>query len=311
VNEPRKRVLITGVSGFTGKALKKALVAEGYDVAGLINEGLPGPGEWLADLTHADDSSAAINAIAPEYVVHLAAISFVAETDVAAMYAVNALGSLNLLESLSRLPRTPRCVILASSAHVYGDAGSDPIGELTLPAPVNHYGASKLAMEGIASTYMDRLPCIVTRPFNYTGPGQADHFVIPKIVEHFAARKPRIELGNIDVERDFLSVDTVTDIYTRLLRTPSAIGKIINICSGQAITLRRVIDALQSHTGHAIETVINPEFVRANDIRTLVGANQQLCELLNTQLEFDLNQVLQQMLQVAEQRIATDASDSA
>ena len=68
--------------------------------------------------------------------------------------------------------------------------------EDTCPAPYNHYAASKLAMEHMVRTWFDRLPIIVTRPFNYTGPGQDDRFVVPKIVGHYRRRAARISWGH-------------------------------------------------------------------------------------------------------------------
>ena len=87
-----------------------------------------------------------------------------------AFYNVNVLGAMNLLAGLTALPVKPRKVLLASSANVYGNCDASPITEGQLAAPVNHYAMSKLAMEQMAWTYLDRLPIVITRPFNYTGP---------------------------------------------------------------------------------------------------------------------------------------------
>ena len=85
------------------------------------------------------------------------------------------------------------------------------------PAPVNHYANSKLAMEHTARTYGERLPLLITRPFNYTGPGQATHFLVPKIVEHIKRRETVIELGNTHVSRDFSDVRDIVAVYAHLL----------------------------------------------------------------------------------------------
>ncbi|MCK7491693.1 MAG: GDP-mannose 4,6-dehydratase [Comamonadaceae bacterium] len=92
----------------------------------------------------------------------------------------------NLLQAIAEAAPGVRKVLLASSANVYGNTDADPIGEDVPPAPVNHYACSKLAMEFIARTWFDRLPIVITRPFNYTGPGQTEAFLIPKLVAHRA-----------------------------------------------------------------------------------------------------------------------------
>lgn len=296
---PTRRVLLTGSRGFTGRYVRASLVAAGYDVVGLVSEGEPGPDERIADIMSATAMRDLAAEVRPDYVIHLAAISFVAHADVRAIYETNTLGTLNLLEALAALPRCPRRVILASSANVYGSVASEFIGEDVPPAPLNHYAASKLAMEAAASVYRDRLPCLVTRPFNYTGPGQAAHFLVPKIVDHFAARAQRIELGNLDVERDFLDVRSVSSIYTKLLDAAHETTGILNICSGRGTTLRAIVDMLEAITGHSIEVAVNPAFVRANEIRRLVGDNARLRAVVGEWPDYSLDETLRAMLAAA------------
>jgi len=180
------RLLLTGARGFTGRYLTQAAQAAGHEVVPLV-----------ANLTDAAAVADEVAAVRPEVVAHLAAISFVAHADATAFYAVNTVGSTNLLAALAQLPQPPQRVLLASSANVYGNCPVSPITEAQPPAPVNHYAMSKLAMETLARTWMDRLPIVITRPFNYTGPGQAEQFVIPKLITHFARRAPLVELGNL------------------------------------------------------------------------------------------------------------------
>lgn len=184
------KILLTGAAGFTGHFFKSAAEAAGHTVVAL-----------QADLT---DKAAVVDQVMqmnPDAVVHLAAISFVGHADDSAFYRVNVVGTMNLLAALAALPTRPRCVMLASSANIYGNCDTSPIAETQPAAPVNHYAMSKLAMEHMAMTYADRLPIVITRPFNYTGPGQAPHFLIPKLVSHFARKAETIELGNVHVER--------------------------------------------------------------------------------------------------------------
>lgn len=289
------RVLLTGARGFTGRYLRRDLQALGHEVIGLIDSGTPGPDEHVADLTDADSVDAAVAAVAPTHVVHLAAVSFVAHGDVRGMYATNVLGTVNLLQALTHLPGPPR-TILASSANVYGNARREHIDESTPTDAVNHYGASKLALEAVASACRVQLACTLTRPFNYTGPGQAEQFLVPKIVAHFARRADRIELGNIDVERDFLDVRTVSQLYARLLGCDAAVGATVNLCSGHGVTIRALIAMLERMTGHRMEIAVNPEFVRTNEIPRLVGSNARLRSLLGDWPVISLEQTLRDML---------------
>ena len=255
-----------------------------------------------SDLADREGLRHEVEQAAPDAVVHLAAISFVGQADANAFYAVNVIGTLNLLDALTGLQVTPRRVLLASSANVYGNCDASPISESQAPAPVNHYAMSKLAMEHMACTYADRLPIMITRSFNYTGPGQAGHFLIPKLVSHFAKRAEIIELGNLDVEREFNDVRMVCDAYLGLLEHGEP-GQTYNICSGKAYTLRNVIEMLSSITGHKLDVRVNPQFVRTGEVHRLCGSPLKLRDVLTNggrmQEDPSLEDTLRRMLEIA------------
>ena len=269
---PSERILVTGASGFTGRHLCDRLRASGHRVFGLTQEPASGPDHWRADLSDPAALAAIVRDAAPAAVVHLAAISHPRHADTAGIYRTNLVGTLTLLEALARAARKPDRVLLASTATVYADPGAEPITESSALAPTTHYAVSKLAMEEMAKLFAAQLPLVIVRPFNYTGPGQHEPFVVPKIVRHFAERAAVIELGNLDVVRDFQDVRTVADIYARLLAVPGVAGRTFNICSGRGVSVRAIVDTLAELTGHRIEVRINPEFVRASDPARFVGA---------------------------------------
>ena len=279
------RMLITGADGFTGVHFVKQARDAGYDVFA-----------FNADLTNPQAVQAQVDAAAPDVVVHLAGISFVGHDKPSAFYDVNVIGTLNLLDALLKLPRKPKRVLLASSANVYGNCEQSPISEMQAPAPLNNYAMSKLAMEHLAMTYADRLPLFFVRPFNYTGPGQVESFVIPKIVSHFKRRVTTMELGNLTVEREYNDVRMVTDAYLKLLEK-AAVGEIYNICSGTTYTLHQIIDTLVELTGYQIDVVVNPAFVRANELHRLCGDASKLHKTIGTHDPIVLQNTLRWMLE--------------
>jgi nucleoside-diphosphate-sugar epimerase len=286
------RVLLTGASGFTGKYVESALREAGHEVIDAEATGA------RFDLTDPAAVTAVVRAAAPDYVIHLAALSFVAHSDAAAFYAVNTVGTTHLLDALLGAGRPLRRVVVASSANIYGNAQVEPIGEDTPPAPVNHYAASKLAMEHMVRTYADRLPVVMTRPFNYTGPGQPEHFLVPKLVAHFARRAPSIELGNLDVVRDFSDVRTVAQAYVRLLNAEVESG-VLNLCSGTGRSLRWVLEQLTALSAHTLEVKVNPAFVRASEVHRLVGSAARMRRSLGDLPHSDFRDTLGWMLRTA------------
>ena len=237
--------------------------------------------------------------VTPDAVIHCAGISFVASKDQEAFYRVHALGTSNLLTALAHLPQKPKKVLLASSATVYGNAALTPTPEEHPLKPMDHYAMSKVAMEEMAKTFFDQLPIIIDRPFNYTGVGQHDNFLIPKLIRHFAQKAPAIELGNLLVEREFNDVATICEAYLALLEYGHA-GEIYNVGTGQVRSLANVVDTLVKLTQHPMKISVNPDFVRANEVRRMCGNPQKLMDLLyqhNLKLQIpSLEETLQKML---------------
>ena len=278
------RILVTGLNGFTGCHLKPELESHGHTVKGL-NSNLTKPVAVAAEI-------AKLN---PEAVIHLAGISYVGHGNARELYEVNLLGTRNLLEALDHHAPDVRSILLASSANIYGNHSEDALSEETRPCPTNDYAVSKLAMEQMAKLWIERLPLFIVRPFNYTGLGQKGQFLVPKIVAHFRNKKSTIELGSLDVWREFGDVRSVVDIYRRLVED-CPLGNTLNVCTGKTHSLREVISLCEKITGHNIKIQINPAFVRPNEVLMLRGTSNRLKERIGGLKPFCLEETLTWML---------------
>ena len=289
---------VTGINGFTGMHLVPELQRNGFAVAGIGQESSAFHEATVVqcDLTDRKSTINAINEICPEVVIHLAGIAFAAHDDVDTLYRTNVVGTRNLLEALALCKRTPRAILLASSANIYGNAAVTPIKENTPPAPANDYAVSKLAMEYMARLWVDKLPIVIARPFNYTGRGQSLQFLLPKIVDHFKRRAVSIELGNLDVVRDFSDVRAVVRTYRMLIDSPMG-GNIYNVCSGEGYSLQEVISIMRDLSQHDLEILVNPVFVRENEIHKLIGSREKLDRAIGRVTAPPLEETLHWMFQ--------------
>lgn len=276
------RVLVTGQGGFTGQYLVEALTAAGHET-------LP----FEADITNPAAVAETVRVSRPDGIIHLAARAFIQSDAVTSFYQVNQIGTFHLLQAAAdHVPGAP--VLIASSANIYGNAASGFLAEDSLPDPVNHYAVSKLAMEYGARLWADRVPLTVVRPFNYTGRGQENRYIIAKIVDHFARRAPVIELGNLDVQRDFGDVRSVVNAYVGLL--DGRHSGTFNICTGQLTSLHDVIALCVELTGHRPVIEVNQAFVRKNDVAILAGDPARLQAALPRWRPIALRETLAWML---------------
>jgi len=260
-----RRVLITGGSGFTGQHLVAALEQKGHQAH------VPAS----LDLTDSTSVAQALHSVQPDAVVHLGAISFAAHGDSMPYYETNTLGTLNLLAAIAEQKIELSHFIFASTAAVYGNQGRPVLGEGLTPQPDGDYGISKLAAEHLVRVHSNARSTVVFRPFNYTGVGQSEQFIIPKLVKHYALREPEIELGNIDVAREFNDVRWAVSAYVAALDYEGA-QVTLNLCTGNAHKLRDVMMTLESITGHQPKLKTNQAFVRANDLPSLAGDPERL-----------------------------------
>ena len=282
------RVLIIGIDSFTGVHLSSYLKNSGYNIFGTNRKS--------CDITKKEDIRKTIQEINPNYIIHLAGISFPAHGDNEDFYRVNTIGSINILDILVELNIKPKKIILSSSATIYGNQGVEVLNESLCPKPTNHYGASKYSMEVLAQNYFNKLNIIITRPFNYTGVGQNKNFLIPKIVNHFREAKRIIELGNLDVSREFNDIGFICECYKRILES-SINSETINICSGRGIKLLDVIEIMNDIAKYTIRVEINPNFVRKDDMKSLTGSPKKLFSLVGEIKQKEFRDTLRDMFE--------------
>ena len=293
LSERRPLAIVTGLAGFTGIHLAEALKADGWRVVGLDRKAC-----WIGDvevrqcnLLNEEELNREISTLAPRSVIHLAGISSLTYANIRELYETNIVGTRNLFDALLTLGSSLQSIVVASSATIYGNTGGYPLDEMTKPAPANDYAISKLAIEYLAKIYSAKLPISLIRPFNYTGKGQTTNFVIPKIVEHFKLRAPNIELGNINVVREFSDVRRIADAYVRILSIPGE-GDVYNLCSGVGVSLREVISEAVGITGHNLAVHINPALLRDNEVDILVGSCAKLEAAVGPLKKFSIRETL-------------------
>jgi GDP-4-dehydro-6-deoxy-D-mannose reductase len=284
----REAVLITGVSGFVGPHLGDALRKRGVvRIYGTIlsrdevKSGAP-PNVELTECHLEDPASveAVVRQAEPSVVYHLAAQSSVPKSlaDPRATFQANVMGTLNLLESL-RGARNLRSLILVSSAQVYGTTTEPrlPVREDAALDPANPYACSKACAELLGAQYFEtfELPVVRVRPSNHIGPGQSKDFAVSSFACQVAEieagiRPPQIMFGNLDAERDFTDVRDVVEAY--ILATEKCIpGEAYNICSGRAVSIREMLDALLALTSAQVEIIADPERMRPSDTPVALG----------------------------------------
>lgn len=293
----KKIVLLTGGTGFTGQYVKAALERLQLQVVCMTTHEPKSTNEVYGNLLDQESLIKLVETVQPDYVIHLAAIAFVGHANESDFYNTNVVGTLNLLNAITLAKPNVEKVILASSANVYGNPKVNPVSELISPAPINHYAMSKLSMETLAQNiYGDRLPLLIVRPFNYTGRGQSNNFLVPKIVEHFHKKAKKISLGNLDVTREFNDVRDIAQCYAGLLLSNAQQG-VVNLCSGHGYTLNNLLESCAELTGHQLVVEVDAKLVRPNELRVLTGDPNHLLSLVPSLQFTPLKETLSWMLQ--------------
>ena len=282
------RVLVTGIEGFVGGHLRARLEALGHEVWGTaLDADAAEPRVLSADVRDLAAVRGALRASRAEGIVHLAARSSVAgsHADPVETYLTNVLGGLHVLEA-ARLADLDGPVVLVGSGEVYGDRESPPrLPEETPLAPLSAYAGSKAAQEALGGQYARTwgLRVVLARSFAHTGPGQDERFVFPSFARLLAAigrrgGRGRLRVGNLAPVRDYLDVRDVAAAYAVLLERGEG-GSVVNVCSGEGFALREYLDELVELAGVEVVVEVDPQLVRAVEIRRLVGDPGRLRDL--------------------------------
>jgi GDP-4-dehydro-6-deoxy-D-mannose reductase len=277
------RALVTGGNGFVGRYLVAHLRALGHTAisAGRANDGNV---DFVFDLADLASIRATVAGANPEVVFHLAGQAFVPQATKRPLeaYDANAIGTARVFEALREREHLP-LVLYVSSAEVYGarSPAEMPIGEAALPKPATPYAASKAAGEAIAlaSAATWGIRTIVTRAFNHIGPGQSEAFVVPSFAAQLAAiasgGEPRMFVGNLEAQRDFLDVRDVVAAYV-LLAERGTSGEVYNIASGTPVAVKEILRRLITIARVPVEVREDPSRMRPSDVPLLYGSSAKL-----------------------------------
>lgn len=282
-----KKVLIIGASGFIGKYLHQCLLQN-------KNWTPYKSSEFNVDITNIESIDKCICAEKFDAIVNLSGIATLDIKDRSILFSINSFGVDNLLSVLDSHNFKGK-VILTSSAYVY--AASDlrqKLDETDLLSPNNLYGCSKILAENFSNLYSERLNITIARPFNAIGVGHKKNFLLPKIIHAFKNNLPEIELGNLDVSRDYSDVRDVARMYECLLEKNN-VPNIINFCNGYTASVEELIANLEEITSHRMIVKSNPKFMRKNDVLYQCGSTQRL-EDLGFSWRYSLKSTLRWML---------------
>ncbi len=277
-----RAILVTGADGFVGRHLLVRLAAD-FPAAALHPAGF--------DLTDAVAVEAAVARLRPDACVHLAAIAAIGEARDAPerAWAVNLGGTLALARALCR--HAPDCVLLhISSADAYGAsfAAGRPLDETAPLAPMNTYGATKAAADlALGAMAHDGLRVLRLRPFNHTGPGQSEAFVVAAFARQVARvaagrQPPVLRVGTLDARRDFLDVRDVAAAYSLCLARADTLapGTVLNVASGEGRRIGEVLDALLALSGVRAAVEVEPARLRRAEIPLATGDARRVRAIL-------------------------------
>jgi GDP-4-dehydro-6-deoxy-D-mannose reductase len=291
------RAFVTGGAGFAGRYLLDLL------------PGAVAPTREELELLDAEAVRAAVRESAPDAVWHLAALASVGRSweAPAETLSENIAMTANLLEAV-RLEAPEATVVLVSSGEIYGPPARLPVDEDAPLRPQNPYAVSKAACDLLGAQYADTtgLRVVRLRPFNHSGPGQSDVYVIGtltrQVAEAEAAGQPEalVRTGNPDSARDFSDVRDVARAY--------ALGSELrpgayNVASGRAVSVRELIELVREAALIPVRHEVDPGRVRAHDVPEVRGSAERLRAACGWTPEIPLERTVADTLQAWRERL--------
>src|SRR3954471_22471412 len=317
------RVLVTGGAGYIGSVVTAALVDGGHEVTVLDDlstghgDAVPEGARFVQGSLH--DSAPVLAEVRPEAVLHFAAKSLVGELQVTPekYWDTNVCGSLALLEAM----RAADCrrVVFSSTAATYGEPDQVPIREDAPTRPTNTYGATKLAVDAMLTSYATAydFAAVSLRYFNVAGAAYGlgerhatETHLIPIALQVAAGRREHLTIYGEDYPtpdgtciRDYIHVEDLSDAHLLALPAPAAgEHRIYNLGNGTGFSVQQVVDAVRVVTGHPVPVEVGPR--RSGDPAQLVASSERIrADLGWAPQHTDLTGIVRDAWEVARARV--------
>lgn len=294
-----KKLFVTGLTGFVGGAIKAAFRNENpyeLELIGAFQD---------VELREPVLLNRAISQAMPDFVIHLAAQSFVpaAFVNPRETLEINLFGTLNLLQALKAADFSGRLLYI-SSGDVYGfvEPARLPVIEWQCVRPRNPYAVSKAAAEALCYQWSltENFEVVIVRPFNHIGPGQDERFVVSGFCRQAVAirhgkQTPLIEVGDLEVTRDFADVRDVVRAYLGLLINGGG-SETYNVCSGRECLVSHVLQQILSIAGVNAEVRQDASRMRQAEQRRMFGSYAKLKHATGWEPAINLEQSLNDTL---------------
>ena len=299
------RVLIFGAGGFVGSYLCKEFLNNGYKVSGTDKgeeSALPSEVDFYkTDLMQADEVEKLICQIQPEIIVNLAAISSVGASwnMPQTTMEINVIGALNIMEAARKSEKKPRILFVGSSEEYV--ISENPLDENTQLNANNPYGISKVTQEQLAKLYREQygLKIYYVRPFNHTGIGQRDTFVLPSFCKQVAeidksGKDGKIQVGNLKVKRDFSHVKDIVRAYRMIVESDNC-NQIYNVGSGNAYSLEDMLTYIIGLSNQNIEIEVDQNRIRPTDQPVICCDRSLIGKELGWEPQYNVYDALKEM----------------
>mgnify|MGYP000732063728 CR=1 FL=1 len=305
-----KKALIIGAAGFVGQYLiehLKSLKVYSITVTKLPKDNLESSGieVFNLDILNQNEVLEILTKIKPDYIFHLAAQSSVALSweNPNLTIDINVKGSINLLNAIRKLDYKPR-ILMIGSGEEYGYAMQEdiPIKEETILRPGNIYAASKVCQNMIGKIYSKAydLDIVMVRAFNHVGPKQSSTFVVSEFCRQVAMiekglAEQTIKVGNINVRRDFTDVRDVVRAYELLIKYGNS-GELYNVGSGQAVSIKNILDLILSKSTRKISICVDKNKFRPADVPIIQADISKLKKTINWLPEYSIERTIEDTL---------------